>query len=93
MNASEARHLWLMPVLIWLALLVLLATTVTTAFVPLGPLNGIISMSVAATKAALVVLFFMNIRSSSPLLRLASAAGLFWLILMFVLTAGDYLTR
>jgi len=44
-------------------------------------------------KVALVLVFFMQLQSSSALLRLASVAGLFWLVLMFGLTASDYLTR
>jgi caa(3)-type oxidase subunit IV len=50
-------------------------------------------MAIAAAKVALILLFFMKLRSSSALVRLASLAGLFWLVFMFALTAGDYLTR
>jgi hypothetical protein len=35
----------------------------------------------------------MEVRTSSPLIRLASMAGLFWLILMFSLAGADYFTR
>lgn len=73
--------------------MVLLAITVGSAHVPLGIFNSIVNMGIAAIKVALVVLFFMEVSSSSPLIRLASLAGLFWLILMFSLTAGDYFTR
>jgi caa(3)-type oxidase subunit IV len=90
---QSAIHLWLKPALVWFALMVLLAATVGSAYVPLGVFNGIINMTIAGTKVALVMLFFMKVASSSPLLRLASVAGLFWLILMFSLTAGDYFTR
>ncbi len=82
-----------MPVMVWLALMALLAVTVVAAYIPLGLGNGAISMSVAAIKVALIMLFFMKLRSSSALLRLTSMAGLFWLIFMFTLTASDYLTR
>jgi len=84
---------WLMPCAVWLALLILLATTVGSAFIHLGPLNSIINFTIAALKAALIAVFFMNLRTSSPLLRLAAVAGLLWLTFMFTLTAGDYLTR
>jgi cytochrome c oxidase subunit 4 len=86
-------RLWLLPALIWLALLALLGVTVGAAFVPLGVGNGLISSSVAAIKVALIMVFFMKLKSSSPLLRLASLAGLFWLMFLFSLTASDYLTR
>jgi len=95
MNAEQpsALGLWRMPGAVWLALLALLALTVGSAFIPLGLGNGLINASVAAIKVALVMVFFMKLRSSSGLLRLAALAGMFWLILMFVLTASDYLTR
>jgi cytochrome c oxidase subunit 4 len=86
-------RLWLEPGMVWLALAALLATTVITAYIPLGALNSVISMAIAATKAALILIFFMKLKTSSALARLASLAGLFWLVLMFCLTAGDYLTR
>jgi caa(3)-type oxidase subunit IV len=48
---------------------------------------------VLALKAALVAHFFMNLRTSSVLVRIASGAGLSWPFFMFALTAGDDLTR
>jgi cytochrome c oxidase subunit 4 len=92
-RGQEARRIWLMPALIWLALVVLLAITVGSAFVPLGAGNTIINMAIAAAKAALIGLFFMNLVRSSTLLRLGAVAGLFWLAFLFVLTSSDYLTR
>jgi cytochrome c oxidase subunit 4 len=86
-------RLSLVPLAIWLALLALLGVTVGAAFVPLGAGNGLISSSVAAIKVALIMIFFMKLKSSSSLLRLTSLAGLFWLIFLFSLTASDYLTR
>lgn len=95
MNTEKpsALNLWRMPALVWLALLALLALTVGTAFIPLGLGNGMINAGVAATKVALVMVFFMKLRSSSALTRLTAFAGMFWLILMFALAASDYLTR
>jgi len=78
---------------VWLALMLLLIMTVASAYVPLGIFNSIINMAIAAAKVALVMLYFMKLRSSAALLRLAALAGLFWIVFMFILTAGDYLTR
>jgi cytochrome c oxidase subunit IV len=89
----ETMQLWRAPLIIWAALLLLLAATVGSAFVPLGPFNAIINIGIAAAKTVLVLLFFMKLRSSSALLRLAALAGVFWLSFMFMLTASDYLTR
>lgn len=90
---TDTVQLWRTPLIIWAALLLLLAATVGSAFVPLGPFNAIINIVIAAGKTGLVLLFFMKLKSSSGLLRLAALAGVFWLSFMFVLTASDYLTR
>jgi cytochrome c oxidase subunit 4 len=90
---SNTLRLWVMPAAVWLALLALLAITVSASYLPLGPGNGIVSMGVVVCKAALILYFFMKLRSSSTLLRLASLVGLFWLIFGFSLTFSDYLTR
>jgi cytochrome c oxidase subunit 4 len=93
MSKKTAGQIWKTLGAVWLALLILLAITVGSAYLPLGAANGAINLGVAAAKAALVALFFMNLATSSVLVRLASAAGVFWLVFMFALTAGDYLTR
>jgi cytochrome c oxidase subunit 4 len=90
---QPVRQVWLVPLLVWIALCVLLAATVGSAFVPLGLFNSVINLVIAALKAGLIALFFMELRHSSMLLRLAAMAGLFWLVFMFTLTAVDYLMR
>lgn len=85
--------LWLKPTAVWLALLLLLGLTVGSAYVPLGAFNGIINYVVATAKAALVLIFFMHLDRSRALLRLTALAGLFWLVFLFSLAFGDYLTR
>jgi cytochrome c oxidase subunit 4 len=90
---QEILQLCKLPVAIWAALMLLLALTVGSAYVPLGTLNIVINLAIACIKATLVALFFMKLNRSSSLLRLAAVAGFFWLILMFLLTGGDYLTR
>jgi cytochrome c oxidase subunit 4 len=78
---------------VFLALLVLLAATVGAAFVNLGPFNLVLALIIAGVKAALVVLFFMHVRSSDSLTRIFAAAGLIWLLILVGLTLTDYLTR
>ncbi len=90
---QSALQVWKEPSLVWLALSLLLTATVGSAYIPLGAFNTILNMGIAAAKVALILLFFMKLTSSSALIRLASLAGLFWLVFMFALTAGDYLTR
>lgn len=78
---------------VWLALMALLATTFATAFVPMGAFNSVVNLAIAVVKAALVAVFFMHLRRPDATLRLAAAAGLFWLGILFVLTFSDFLTR
>jgi cytochrome c oxidase subunit 4 len=79
--------------LVFLALLLLTATTTFAAFVDLGPLNNVIALGIAALKATLVVLFFMHVKYSSRLIPLVVIAGLFWLLILIVLTLTDYAAR
>ena len=58
-----------------------------------GPLNAIFALSIAVTKATLVVLYFMHVRYSSKLTWVFVCAGLVWLIILFAFTLSDYLTR
>ena len=80
-------------VLTWLALLALVALTLGLAYVPLGAFNIVVALGIAAVKAALVVTIFMKLFRSPVLTRVAAAAGLFWLAILFSLAATDYLTR
>jgi len=75
------------------ALMVLLAVTVGIAYIHLGELNVIAAMTIAVTKAVLIILYFMHVRYSSRLSWVWVGAGFFWLIIMFTLTFSDYFTR
>jgi cytochrome c oxidase subunit 4 len=77
----------------WAALMLLLAATTASAFVPLGSLNIVVSLSIAVAKALVVLLFFMELRASRALVRTFAAAGFFWLLIMIVLTGADYWHR
>ena len=58
-----------------------------------GQLNVIIALTIAVTKATLVVLYFMHVRYSSRLVWIVFASALFWLAILFALTLSDYWTR
>jgi cytochrome c oxidase subunit IV len=77
----------------WIALMLLLAATTALAFVPLGSANLFISLGIAATKALLVLLLFMELKASGALVRAFAAAGFFWLMIMLALTTADYTHR
>jgi cytochrome c oxidase subunit 4 len=56
-------------------------------------LNDVIAMTIAVTKAVLVILFFMHVRYGSRLIMLVVVAGFFWLAILMVLTLSDYNSR
>lgn len=71
----------------------LLGGNVALAFVRLGVPAPFAHIAVAATMAATVLVIFMELDRGASLLRVFAGAGFFWLALLFVLTAADYLTR
>ena len=77
----------------WLALMLLLALTTGLAFAPLGSATLFVSLTVAAAKALLVLLLFMELKAGNALIRAFAAAGFFWLMIMIALTAADYTHR
>lgn len=77
----------------WAALMLLLAATTASAFVPLGSFNLPLSLAIALSKALIVLLFFMELRGSRALVRSFAAAGFFWLLIMIALTGADYWHR
>jgi len=79
--------------LIFAALLALTATTVSVAFLDLGPLNNIVALTIAVVKGLLVVLFFMHVRYSTRLTWLTVIGAVFWLLLLLGLTFADYMSR
>jgi cytochrome c oxidase subunit IV len=78
---------------VWLILMVLLGLSIASIFLHLGRLGSFVQMAIAVVQALLVWLLFMNLRASSPQVRLCAVAGLFWLIFLFTITFSDYLTR
>jgi cytochrome c oxidase subunit 4 len=88
-NASAARTYILTEV----ALLGLLALNIAVSYLNVGPLNAIIAGAISAASATLIILNFMHIRHSKPLLWIFVVAGFFWLGIMFVLALSDFMTR
>ena len=78
---------------VFAALIVGTALTVAVAFIDLGPLNNVLMLGIAMTKALLVILFFMHVRWSTRLTWVVVASGFFWLLILFGLTMMDFLTR
>lgn len=78
---------------VFAALLIGTGLTVTVAFLNLGPLNNLVMLGIACTKATLVILFFMHARWSTRLTWVVIGSGFFWLLILFTLGMSDYLSR
>ncbi|WP_448188752.1 cytochrome C oxidase subunit IV family protein [Azospirillum sp. sgz301742] len=80
-------------VLVWAALLVLLAATAGISFLHQGGWNTVLNLGIAVAKTALIVWFYMHMRRTRPLVRLAGATAPLWLAILFGLALSDYFTR
>jgi cytochrome c oxidase subunit 4 len=78
---------------IFAALMVFTALTVWVAFHDFGVFNIVIALGIAITKASLVILYFMHVRYSSSLVKIAAVAGFFWLLILLGFTMADVLSR
>ena len=82
--------------LYWTIFATLLACTLLTvvaARIDLGALNTPVALAIAGFKATLVILFFMGVKYNTPLTKVVAASGFLWLIILFGITMGDYLSR
>jgi cytochrome c oxidase subunit 4 len=86
---AQTSAIWRKNGLAWLALLSLLGLTFGVAHLPLGIFNVVVGLAIASIKVTLVVVIFMGLGSSPSIIRLAAAAGVFWLAILFVLTLTD----
>jgi cytochrome c oxidase subunit 4 len=80
-------------ILTWVGLMVFLALTLGSSYIPMGPWNTGINMGISCAKALLIALFFMHLRGAGALLRVAAVAGLLWLALLFGISWSDFATR
>lgn len=88
-----AWKLWQRNGLIWFALMCLLFLSLFLAYIPMGVITPTAGIVIALVKAGLVIMLFMELASSKPLIRLAAAAGLVFLTVLFALTLADVLSR
>ncbi|HEX2643210.1 MAG TPA: cytochrome C oxidase subunit IV family protein [Thermoanaerobaculia bacterium] len=79
--------------LIFAALIVLTGVTVWVAEIDLGAANDVVALTIAVTKALLVMIFFMHLRHSTRLTVLTALAGFFWLAILILITMSDYVSR
>lgn len=77
----------------WLVLVALHFTILGLSLLKLGAIGTPIILVLAVVQMILVMSVFMELREGFPLMRVFAAAGFFWLLIQFTLTAADYLTR
>jgi cytochrome c oxidase subunit 4 len=95
-DAAHAQHIITSTrtyLLVFLALLVGTGLTYVAAINDFGALNTPIALGIAVAKASLVVIYFMGVRYNTPLTKVTVFSGLVWLLIMFGLTMGDYVSR
>ncbi len=78
---------------IYVLLLGLTALTVGLSFIDMGAFNLIVGLIIAAVKAWFIAQYFMHLRHSTGIQRMALMAGIFWLAILIIGTMDDYLTR
>lgn len=79
--------------LAWGALLLLMFTSLASAYLKLGVLNLVAGLVIAAVKTGIVAWIFMRLSRAGALLRLVAVVGLCTWSLLVVLSGVDYLTR
>ncbi|HKS74285.1 MAG TPA: cytochrome C oxidase subunit IV family protein [Terriglobales bacterium] len=79
---------------IWILLLILTGVTAWVATIDLGPLNTLVALVIATSKALIVTLFFMHVKyTSEKLTKVVIVSAIFWLIILLSLSMVDYATR
>ncbi|HZQ90177.1 MAG TPA: cytochrome C oxidase subunit IV family protein [Terriglobales bacterium] len=78
---------------IWAVLMVFTAVTAGLSFYDLGRLSIVVALLIAGFKAGLVGLYFMHIKYSDPVNRVAAIAGVVFVAILLALTSADFFTR
>lgn len=78
---------------VWIALLVLTATTVAVSYVNLGAMNVVVALFIASVKAALVALYFMHLKYENRLVWGFALTPIYFLLLIIAGTLSDTLFR
>jgi cytochrome c oxidase subunit 4 len=95
-NPEHAEHHIVSPLqycMVYGALLIGTAITVGAAYIPMGPLNPVVALGIACTKAVIVILFFMHVKYQSKLIKMTVGAGFFTFIVLITMTLTDYMSR
>ncbi|MBV8890564.1 MAG: cytochrome C oxidase subunit IV family protein [Acidobacteria bacterium] len=81
-------------VTIWASLIGLTILTAAVSYLELGAFNIVLALVIATAKMLLVALFFMGVKYISEKMTLVViVAGLFWLMILLILSMTDYISR
>ena len=78
---------------VFAALMLLLGAAIVVGITVGGLFGTILSFAIGATKALLIILYFMHVRYGTRLTWIFAGAPFVWLGILLVLTMGDYVTR
>jgi cytochrome c oxidase subunit 4 len=76
-------------ILIWIALLILTAVTITAASLHFGNFTVLAAIAIATIKGTLVLLYFMHLKYEDRIFKLMLFLALFTLAVIMVLTFVD----
>jgi cytochrome c oxidase subunit IV len=91
--SNPSVHTLRLYLLVWVALMVLVALTVASSYVKLGSFNLAVSMAISAAKTALVMTLYMELRREQGTVIVFAITGFCWLALMIAPTVADIATR
>lgn len=77
----------------YLALMVLLLATIVIAQINIGLLQLPAALAIAALKALLILLFFMELRYAAAPIKISVIAVTIWTLIFALLSFADYVTR
>ena len=92
MSTPSVRTLRLY-LIVWAALMALVALTVASSYIELGSFNLLVSLAISAAKTALVMTLYMELRREHGTTIVFALTGFFWLALMIAPTVADLATR
>ncbi|WP_333683763.1 cytochrome C oxidase subunit IV family protein [Pontibaca methylaminivorans] len=86
----ETGRPWRRAALVWIALMAFLAATVIGAYGPGGEaVKLLLALGIAAVKAGIVILLFMESGRAGGAARIAGLSGLLWVVLLIALSMTD----
>jgi cytochrome c oxidase subunit 4 len=80
-------------VVTWVVLALLGGLSFGLSFIRWGAANTTVSLVIATIMVGIIAYGFIKIEQASPLARVFACVGMFWLLILFGLTATDYAWR